>query len=661
MKFILNDNEIAIKALSDCEIVKTSPLTSLEVKGEYALSFELPATPELQKALGYPHLRNISSAPSSFTSMILDGNILLYAGTGNIKNAARQYYSVDLSTAPGNIPLSLWTQKLAKFDFGNDVIATNNANTIFYKLNIYDVIGTRTSSSTLYSLSDYIGSNFTTFQLFINTDKVIEKDFYYSASAVYDGTDFIQEMIDAYNDAPSSLYPNSKIERYETEWVVRVPDGNFTVTAKIIVHPLPTGGVGRPRPGSGEFTITYNFTRLTYPSLNGYFNNALGNAWTKPYELPTIYAPNFYGEGNGNFNGYINLKQGSSFFYSSDTDLNIYTFCPAFRLQWVFEKLCQLFGYTVDSSFWTNSVWKDVLWLTLVSTDKQHPSTSKPFLLHNNIITYADYLPDWTAQEFINYLQDFMNVMVDFNSMTKVVSIRNRTINLSTAKKINIDSYITEGPNNPTVQQKYAFKWNITNSDEPSFENTKFEERTLDGEDNVTNITIAFVPMVQQSEYSEVDSSNPQRFNPLGSYQSSWDWSYNGGSNIINPSAPSGELSVWQSGRSAMFDLSKEDIKSRVLFYSRTGSTQTMSNEKSGQSLFIQGDNGLYKKLWESYIKQFQNTIECNVSCILPRQVLYEIQWDTVLLADNVPWVLHEVKINPDSQKTAMLIRRISQ
>jgi hypothetical protein len=87
MKFIVNDNEIAIKALSDCEIVKTSPLTSLEVKGEYALSFELPATPELQKALGYPHLRNIASASSSFTSMILDGNILLYAGTGNIKNA----------------------------------------------------------------------------------------------------------------------------------------------------------------------------------------------------------------------------------------------------------------------------------------------------------------------------------------------------------------------------------------------------------------------------------------------------------------------------------------------------------------------------------------------------------------------------------------------
>ena len=666
MILIINNQEIPIAPLTKCEVQKTSPLTSMEQIGEYALSFEVPVSPILQKEMGFSNLPNILSPQKTVNGIVMDSSFMLFSGNIAAQEYSKKLYSLELTAAPGNIPITLWNTKLNELDLGRDTIATTSVNTQFYKINIYDLIGTRTDNSNKYTFDDYIASNYTTFELYINTVKVFEYVFNISSSGYYEGIDFVEKMIDSFNNNPPSAYLGAKIERFESEWVIQVPDGNYTVQAKIIVNPIPSGGNGRPRPGSTtSFTITYPFTRISYQSIGTYFNTSLTNLWNKPYELPMIYAPNFYGENNNNFNGYINLKQGTSYKYCSDTELNTYTFCPAFKIQWVMYTICSALGYTLDVSFFNNSVWKDALWITLVATDKQLPTTSKPFNIHNNIIEYKDYMPQWTIKEFLENIQNWLNIMIDFNSFSKVVTIRNRTVNLSTGKRMVIDDYLEDNPKiKPTIQKKYSVKYNISTSDDPSLINTKFADITPADTEDITDVTIAFTPMILQSEYSEVENTNIRRINPANSYNSSWDWSSSQNSNtLVNPNEPSGTMSCYEKGSTPMFlktNEKQELPKSRVLFYTNVAGNQTLSNTKDGKSLFIAGDNGLYKLNWEAYTKMFDNTIEVEQKTILPKTLLYQIDWDTILVAHNMAWVAHKKSIDPDSDIALLTLWRIN-
>jgi len=449
----------------------------------------------------------------------------------------------------------------------------------------------------------------------------------------------------------TSAFPNSYITLQDNEWVI----SESTATAvKIVIDVIVLGGA--------DFSITYNLTRIAYPSIGTHFNASLASGWTKPYHFPMIYAPEFYGSENPDFNGYINLVVDNAFVYNNDDDPTTYSFCPCFRLQWVFEKVCTLLGYTPDPTFWNTSVWKDVSLLTLVAIDKQLQGLVMPYNIYNNTIVYKDYMPDLTVQEFIDALQNWLNITISFNTLTQKVDVKSRNINLATAPKLNIDPYAQITKKTPTDTKKYQVKYKISTSDDASMAAEAFEVIAITDTNDVTSIEVAFVPMVRASEYQEVNTGNPQDVSPRAATGTTSNWNWSGSTTTTNPTSttPTGPLVCYEKGKSAMFGLNTESPKSRVLFYNLVSGVQVIDNTKDGNSLFIAGDNGLYKKQWETYFKMFEATTELQVTTNIPKLMLYQIDWATILILANVAWVASEIAIDPDSDISKLKLWRIN-
>lgn len=663
MKLIAQNTEIPLRPLTKCEVVKTSPLTSLQQTGEYALNWETPLTPELAVALGHTDQLHIHKPTAQIQGQVYDTSWLLFNGTIKAKFPSPKTASLSFVAPPGNVATDLWNTKLTALDFGSDTIATTTVNTQFYKLNVYDLIGTRPSDSSVYTFMEFFSRYNSIFRIFIDNTAVFIKAFDYSLNVPVSTKQRLMDMVDEFNALPlqysasgvgavlknMEAYPENSFEFVDEDLILTLPNGNFSVRFQLDIKYA----------SNAYYYYTYNLTRMSYPSIGSYFNASLGSSWSKPYHLPMIYAPNFYGDKNPDFNGYINLIEGSTFKSNTDTNPTAYTFCPCFKFQWIFESLCTILGYTPDSTFWDNSVWKNAMLVTLVSTDKQLSTTTKPFNIHNNIITYKDYLPDFTALEFINHLQNWLNVMIYFNPITQKATISPRTINLSTATSFDIDKYCQIGEKDTIAKTKFSFKYNISDTDDPSLVNTKFTTEAITATNDVQEIEIVFVPMVFQSEYYNVNTGNPKNIAPraTSSSGSSWNWS---GSVTVGSSEVSGYISCYQQGKSAMFDLSAEAPKCRVLFYTLNAGVQVLDNNKDGKSLFITGDTGLYKTAWEAYLKMFVGTIELSVITDIPKLILYQIDWATILTLHNTAWVAHEIKIDPDSDISNLKLWRVN-
>lgn len=662
MKLTINQKDIPLKPLTKCEVVKTSPLTSLQQTGEYALGFETAITPELSQALGFSEQLNILSPLTETQAQVYDKSWLLFNGTIKAKFPSSNTASLSLVAPPGNIPTSLWNTKLTALDFGSDTIPTSLVYTQFYKLNIYDLVGTRPSDSSTYNLMELFARYNSIFRIFVDNVQVFAKTFDYSLNAPVSSQIRLTDMVEEFNSLPlaysstgvgavlkeMTAYPENNFEYIDQDLILSLPDGNYSVKFQIDIKYSV----------NSYYNYTFNLTRMSYPSIGNYFDASLTSGWSKPYHLPMIYAPNFYGDKNTDFNGYVNLIDGTGFRYNSDVSPTSYTFCPSFKLQWIFETLCTIMGYTPDSSFWNDSVWKHTMLFTMVSIDKQLNTTAKPFNVYNNLIVYKDYLPDFTVLEFINHLSNWLNVMIYFNPITQTASIRTRGISLS-APSIILDSYAQISEKVATDTKTYSFKYSISETDDASLTNIKFATDTPTVTTDVQEIEVVFVPMVFQSEYIDVSTGNPKAIPPRATTSgngSAWNWS---GTVPVATGEVSGYMACYQQGKSAMYGLATEAPKCRVLFYTLSSGVQTLANVKDGKSLFISGNDGLYATLWQAYLKMFEGTIELSVNTNLPKLMLYQIDWGSTLLLQNMAWVASEIRIDPDSDIAKLKLWRV--
>jgi len=654
MYFIHNQQEIPIDEKADIIIEKFSPIINLELKGEYALSFNNPITPELQKAMGFSNLPNVQNPVTKIPVALFDDN-LLFTGDLTTKVASQRQYQQELTTTPGGVPLDIWKRKITDIDFGKDTIPTSTVQTNLYKLPLKEAIGTTTSNSNNYTFGELLGYKQTVLKIYMDSTEVYAHTFSYSGISVAENREEeLDKVVAEFNEIQSGNTFMGILERNADEWIIRFPTGvSHTVTATIRVDYATT-----------PFTVNYAFTRISYQSIGNYFDAALTNAWAKPYYLPPIYAPNIYSDKNSAFNGNINAINRNSYYYNTENEPVKYTFVPALKFSYIIQKLMEYMGYTLDGGFFSSDNNDKLCWLTMVCADRQFPNLTKPFNIHANEIIYKDYFPEWTVEQFINYFQSWQNVYFDFDIFSKTIRIIRRQEffeSPSTQEQVDLSELTDDDYSIPVETfNTYQLKFAITDSDDESLKADLFKPYPNVQTAGLTwqEIPNNFAPMVMSTDYvqtSQRTSGNIQR--PVFTGTSPWDWS--GGSGGSSSTVRSGILVCYQTGKSTMFGLSAESAKSRALFCSIESNTIVTENTLANKSLFIDGSTGLYQKQWKKYFEGISENIIIQANVVLNKLKLHQFNYKTIFHAFGCGWLASQISVNPRLKISKIRLRRI--
>ncbi len=657
MKVIYNQKEIPIDDNSDIIIEKFSPITNLEIRGEYALSFNNPVTPALQEALGFSNIPNIQTPITSIPVALFD-DYLLFVGNLNTKSANSKNYQQELTATPGNVPLDIWKRLITDIDFGKDTIPTTTKLTNMYKLPIKELIGTSSSNSNLYTYNQLLGYKRTVLKFQIDGYQV------YSHTFTYPGGESVKEnreteldnVISEFNEIMKTLnVPDqplyATLERYADDWIMSFPnETNHSVTSSIRVEYVTT-----------PFTVDYTFTRISYESIENYFDGTLLNTWSKPYLLPQIYTPNIYGDQNPSFFGNINAINYNKYYYNSELEPTKYTFCPALKFSYVLHKLFEYMGYTLDPSFFNNDNNDKLCWLTLVCADRQFPNLSKPFNIHANEIVYNYYMPKWTVREFLERFQNWLNVYFDFDEFSTTVKIieRQKPFVYDYHNLIDLSGQYDDDYVIPVeVEDTYQIKFAITDSDDESLVSAAFKPVPNIQTPGITwkEVENHFAPLIMSTDYTQTSHKTQgdiQRM-PAGT-SSSWNWSSSSGSSTIR----TGILVCFQTGKSVMFGLNTEEPKSRSLFCSIESNTILTENTLLGKSLFIDGVNGIYQKQWQKYLDGLSDNVSIKLKVVTNSIQLYKFDFSTIFYAHNFVWIAEQISRNPRLKISNFKLRRI--
>lgn len=659
MRLISNNQEIPVDEKADIIIEKFSPITNLEIKGEYALSFNNPVTPELQAAMGFSNIPNIQNPTTKIDVALFDDN-LIFTGDLSTKSVNRFQYQQELTTTPGGVPLDVWKRKISDIDFGKDTIPTLTQLTNLYRIPLKEPIGSSPSNANTYTFDELLGYKQTRLYFYIDGIEVYSHVFSYIGISVSDfllnRQQELDKVVDEFNASQEST-TKGILERNSDEWVIRFPTGTtHIVTAKIRVEYT-----------SVDFDVNYNFTRISFQSIGDYFDDALKSTWNKPYLLPQIYAPNIYSDKNTSFNGNINAINRDKYLYNTENEPTKYTFVPAFKFQYILQKLAEYMGYTLDTTFFDTDNNNKIYWLTMVCADRQFPNLTKPYNIHANEIIYKDYLPKWTVQEFVNRFQNWLNCYLEFDIFTKKLSIISRQkpfANISDQEMIDLSTISDDDYSLPTTtRETFQVKFAITESDDESLVTSAFKPFPNTQEPGFTwkEIENHFAPLTMSTDYVQTTQrteGNIVRYNSTSGHPSPWNWSNNssGGS---TSTIRKGILVCYQTGKSTMFGLNTEEPKSRSLFCAIEADTLLAENTLVNKSLFIDGEKGLYQKNWKSYIKGLSENYTVQLNVYLNKLKLHQFNWSTIFYYFNCAWIAAQISVNPRLKISKIKLRRI--
>jgi hypothetical protein len=416
---ILTANKTEVDLFENTEISSqiNSPLTNFKMMGDKSYSYNIPASEHNKRAMECTNHQQEEFSQVTIETALSDAGIYIINGNAELKGINEKAITLDCTVPPANIKASFWNKKLREVDLGSQKLTSQKTSTgieVLSKKDKFYQVSNAAIEKTLEELLFIEGSTFAVLngnsQFWSHTFKAnggTKEDYLINATA-----DF-KYAVESYNT-------NRSIISIDMFYI----DGIFSVVSTDEGFPTMIG-----------FTISFPPKHPVYPSTVFKFLNPteikyddiafdlkVAKLQYKPYFFPTIYAPYFYNEKNGDYNGYINYKEGSELKLNSFINRTTYPIVPCFTFRFIFEKLFEIMDYKMQVSFWEK--WENLSFCSMRDFAFQQPDTTLPFNIYGTIIKFADYMPDWTVLEFFNEFGYLVAAGFDFSQANREVEIK---------------------------------------------------------------------------------------------------------------------------------------------------------------------------------------------------------------------------------------------
>ncbi|AWW32450.1 hypothetical protein DN752_21145 [Echinicola strongylocentroti] len=332
----------------------------------------------------------------------------------------------------------------------------------------------------------------------------------------------------------------------------------------------------------------------------------------------TIKHPNFYGDRNPDYEGYVNLyNSAESRFYSNELDgggLNKYNMVPFPFLLYVLDRVFKELGYFGISGDWTTD---PNIQRVVMYNDYDLAEMDGGINVYADTITYTNHVPNISVGSFLIDVAMCFGITYKVNPVTRYVEIVKIKDWLNDQGFTNLNyranqSYKME----PNESDGFLFKMAVPSDDE-LFDTAPgwLELKQGNGQEEVST---------EASTLAMIDETNPN----------DGDW------NIPN---------VLQTGSGSAFELDPES-KTGLRFMLTDGVKQdTMGNDypsghymRTGFSLRWEGTDGIVNRCysewmdWKSYTEYMERTVELTLVELL------QLDTQRKIMIDNLKWVVDE-------------------
>ncbi|MDI9870593.1 hypothetical protein [Flectobacillus roseus] len=484
--------EVALPADFNINMVLNTNLVGLKQNGSFIFRFTLPITKELQQKFGYPEIpSSLTNRKRSFRAVLLSDSNELFRGFLNLRKTTHKNYEVDMTKTPGNISRNLWESKLSELNFGSDTLDTQNTQTGVFVQSLHayngeEVFPEFSPWGNIFlvgeprRLQKIMELGRPRIKLYVDSVLTATLDFLDITTNFSNYEAWITEVVTPLKDKVDPLLFDLSIvldQVKRDKSIMSLTSLNNSVsTVKIELWKWSKSGddyVDNTLIGKVE---EYTFTRIQYADVS----QALRNVPTeKPYRFIQYVNKEFYDNSlNPSYSGIVNQRIDGVLTLNTFTNPSAYAVSPCFNLRFIFNKLMEILEFTVVNDIWTDDM-KRLYLFTNVALDKQLETVSDlfPFNIYGNTINYGYFMPDWTVLEFIQSFCNLFSLSLDFNDITKTVTVKTVKSVMSDNTVNNISSKVAYAPvANMESPKKYQLKFASADQNISVFKNYPTDE-----------------------------------------------------------------------------------------------------------------------------------------------------------------------------------------
>lgn len=556
----LKINNTAADLFEEQEIIiqQNSPLVSFKLQGDKTYSFNIPSSESLKKEIGaIGHVQKTEVSNTNIGKVQASGQTAI-TGKVKIRKSNDRATTLDIIAAPGGMDAAWWSSSANSLDLGSDAFLTKEETVDILLIKFDWVLEDYTNNGggkvTILDALQYRGryrlsffdGNTLIFSFIFQPNYSVEKR---------DMTAWVSECQMEFDSISTELMYFQATEQQIS--VMR--DGMNTLNFKIRIENINS---------TGNITHTYEVSQyqpIKYLSiLPGSRKIALK---TKPYFFPTIANKSFYGEKTGSTLAINQKDSAGELILNSQLLRTKYPISPCFRWKWVFSKIAELMGLSLNETDWNN--WKDLSFCAMVDMAEQCPMIAMPFNTYQNIIKYADYLPiGYTIKDIFEEFALLTGITWDFDLTNKQLRlIQIDPIFDAQPQVIEAESLdLRDGINYEDII-RYKLNYSTVIEAEKVIAPTGYFDDMPILKDGFQLLNMKLLPLVPVRIFGKLFGSQC--------------------------------LSV---GRSIFFDLKEQTPPTRVFFYN--SELEQALTEMNNISLSRTDANGLYEKFWKRMINR---------------------------------------------------------
>lgn len=620
----LNGEEADLLENNEVSSQINSPLTDFKLVGDKSYAYNIPATEKNRKAIKHNSHPQAENVDLKIQTVLSDAGIVVIEGEAEIKRITDDAITLNCSVPPANIPALFWNKKLRTLDFGSQKLTAQKIATGITVLNKKDKfykVSNAAFEKTLEELLFIEGSVFRVlngksifFKHTFGSNGSTKEDYLINAKAEF------EYIVRQYNTNRSLI----SVEMFYISGIFSVvsTDTGFPTIINFEIY-FPAKHPIYP----GETFRFLNPVEVKYEDIG--FDLKLAKLEDKPFFFPTIDAPYFYGEKNGDYIGYINYKEDGELKLNGYVSRTSYPLVPCFRFRFVFEKLIEMMGYSMYANFWEK--WENLSFCSMRDFAKQHPDTSLPFNVYNTEIKFSDYMPDWTVLEFFNEFGYLVGAGFDFYQTDKEVKI------------VQYDEFIASSPVVFTSKLKRS---------EISFDDEKKYQLSYTGlietEMSTDDLKSYFADFpISKDELTKI----PFKFLPFPPILR----------RVTTPTArDTVKVFCHSIAESTLFDFSEERPSTRIFFYNEV--TRTAETENTSKSLSRVSPKSITSH-WKD-ILSLRKGKKVNFNAQISTLEFSKIKVMRKLQIDNINYIIKQVLIKVKKSRVlhevALLLEQIS-
>lgn len=494
MEFYINNKAVEVFENQDINIQTQSSLRTFQLQGEKAYAFSFPNTAKLRGIIGNHH--QSVDITKTIKASIKSSGVSLISGTGKIKSSNSKATSIEITVPPADIPVEVWNAKLTDID-----IATHQLPTEIVLENIWTMgdklKGISTYGNTVSFWQSYLKHGWVIRVKFLNS-VILQHSFVLSNQAYSTDearsiilSDF-QATIDDYNDNPVILGSEFVLGKASLNFISPSTSGQLKVE---ISNEILAGGGRNPDPA--ETHIFDNIANLSYESaktflVNTNTRNLAGNI-TEHLRFHPIHATKFYGEQSQNYNGTLNYQFNGALATNNIDNRMAYPLVPSFSYKYIIETIFAKYGYSLEGPEWANIA--NYCFCAFVDFARQHPDTDMPYNIYPTEMVVGKYMPDITLKEFIDEFALSIGHVIEFEKITKKITLKSFKKIKSTKPIDLIESKIKVLENLTEDSTVYKIGYSTINTSELLNDSIKAFFGSETKYDGITKIPQKFLPM----------------------------------------------------------------------------------------------------------------------------------------------------------------------